>query len=187
MRRVRALIVVTIMLVLATFSGVAANGAVAAQEGTPVAREASDRSNPAVGDTVTFITENGSRTAELTLTEVILPWDEYSEYYEPDPGAHYVAFRIEITNFGTRGSLIVRADDFRVQDVDGFFYSRSIMEAAEGATVVPTGTDVAIGPGETGELIVVYAVLDGVELSHLFWQPDYDRLLTIANLDDLDP
>lgn len=187
MRRVRALIV-TILLFLAALANVAVTGSAIAQ-GTPAsgAEATTDRSNPAVGDTVTFITENGSRTAELTLTEVILPWDEYSEYYEPDPGAHYVAFRIEITNFGTRGSLVVRADDFRVQDVDGFFYSRSIMEAAEGATVVPTESDVAIGPDETGELIVVYAVLDGVELSHLFWQPDYDRLLTIANLDDLDP
>ncbi len=189
MRRTRGLVIVTIMLVLATLSGNAVTGSTDAQDGTPAAdaEPAEDRSNPVVGDTVTFITESGSKTAELTLSDVIVPWDEYSQYYEPDPGTHYVAFVIEITNFGTRGNLVVRADDFRVQDVDGFFYSRSTSDAADDATLVPTRSEIAIGPGEMGEMIVVYPVLDGVELSHLFWQPDFDRLLTIANLDTLEP
>lgn len=189
MRRTPGLVVVGFLLILAARSGVAPTSSVISQEGTPAAgaEQTADRSNPVVGDTVNFITESGSKTAELTLTDVILPWDEYSQYYEPDRGTHYVAFVIEITNFGTRGSFIVRADDFRVQDVDGFFYSRSISDAVDGATLVPTDSEIAIGPGETGEMVVVYPVLDGVELSHLFWQPDFDRLLTIANLDDLEP
>ena len=32
-----------------------------------------------------------------------------------------------------------------------------------------------------------HEVLTGVELSHLFWQPDYERLLTLANLDGYIP
>jgi len=189
MRRALGLVLITVMLILATFSGIGATGSAIAQEGTPApgAEQTAGGSNPVVGDTVTFISESGSKIAELALTDVILPWDEYGEYYDPDRGKHYVAFVIEITNFGTRGSLIVRSDDFRLQDVDGFFYSRSLSDAAEGAAIVPTGREIAIGPGETGEMIVVYPVLDGVDLSHLFWQPAFDRLLTIADLDDLEP
>jgi len=189
MRRALGLVLITVMLIVATFTGIAATGSAIAQEGTPApgAEQTAGGSNPVVGDTVTFISESGSKIAELALTDVILPWNEYSEYYDPNRGKHYVAFVIEITNFGTRGNLVVRADDFRVQDVDGFFYSRSTSDAADDATLVPTGSEIAIGPGEMGEMIVVYPVLDGVELSHLFWQPDFDRLLTIANLDTLEP
>lgn len=157
-----------------------------AQEATPSASESRGQANPAIGDEVRYITESGSEVARLRVSEVVLPWEEYGEYYEPDPGTVYIAFVIEITNLGSRGNLIVRGDDFRVQDVDGFFYSRSWTDAEDGAEIVPTESEVAIGPDETGELVAVYGVLEGVQLSHFFWQPDYDRLITVANLDTLE-
>jgi hypothetical protein len=161
-----------------------------AQEATPSASgsgsKASSAANPAIGDEVRYITESGSEVARLRVSEVVIPWEEYGEYYEPDPGTIYIAFVIEITNLGSRGNLIVRGDDFRVQDVDGFFYSRAYADADSAAEIVPTEREVAIGPDETGEIVTVYQVLDGVQLSHFFWQPDYERLITVANLDTLD-
>lgn len=139
--------------------------------------------NPAVGDTVSYVSESGSEVARLRATEVILNWTDYSEYYVPSPGSQYVAIVVEVTNFGSRGNLIVRADDFRLQDVDGFFYSRSWSDASETSELLPSESEIGVGSGETEEVVLVYEVLTGVELSHLFWQPDYERLLTIANLD----
>jgi hypothetical protein len=49
--------------------------------------------------------------------------------------------------------------------------------------LIPAESEVAIAPGATVDVVLVYEVLTGVELSHLFWQPEYERLLTIANLD----
>jgi len=143
--------------------------------------------NPEVGDTVSFVAESGSEVARLRATEVILNWDEYSEYYVPQPGWQYVAVVVEITNYGSRGSLIIRADDFRLQDVDGFFYSRSWADGAEGSQLIPSESEIGVGSGETEELVLVYEVLTGVELGHLFWQPEYERLLTIADMDALIP
>lgn len=167
-------------------SGVLSPGASGlAQEATPSASDSGNNANPVIGDEVRYITESGSEVARLRISEVAIPWEEYGEYYEPDPGTVYIAFMIEITNLGSRGNLIVRGDDFRVQDVDGFFYSRAYADADSAAEIVPTDREVAIGPEETGEVVIVYQVLDGVQLSHLFWQPDYDRLITVANLDTL--
>ncbi len=159
-----------------------------AQDATPSDADGPVRNtpNPVLSDTVSYITESGSEVARLRVSEVVVPWEEYGEYFAPDVGTIYIAFVIEITNLGSRGNLIVRGDDFRVQDVDGFFYSRSWADADDGAEIVPTESEVVIGPDETGELIAVYGVLDGVQLSHLFWQPDYDRLVTAANLDEVD-
>lgn len=36
--------------------------------------------------------------------------------------------------------------------------------------------------GETEELVLIYEVLTGVELGHLFWQPEHERLLTVAEM-----
>lgn len=178
------------VLISAT-SGTLSPGATGlAQEATPSATDSGSApgstANPAIGDEVRYITESGSEVARLLVSDVAIPWEEYGEYYEPDPGTVYIAFVVEITNLGSRGNLIVRGDDFRVQDVDGFFYSRAYADADSEAEIVPTDREVAVGPDETGEVVIVYQVLDGVQLSHLFWQPDYDRLITVANLDTLE-
>lgn len=183
-RTVRLLLSLLAVLVLLALP---AAGALT-QEATPAGGEppSGNRSNPELGDPVTYITESGSEVARLELTDVVLPWNEFSEYYTPDQGSQYIAFLIDVENRGSRGSLIVRADDFRLQDVDGFFFTRSWAEAEDDAEVNPADYEIQIAPGETGTVVIVFQVLVGVEMSHLFWQPEYERLVTIANLDDLE-
>jgi hypothetical protein len=176
--------VLAMILVLASLPG---SGSVLAQDSTPVDGPIRNVPNPKIGDTVSYITESGSEIARLRATEIVLEWDEYSTYYVPTTGFVYVAIVVDVTNFGSRGSLVVRADDFRLQDVDGFFYTRSWADAAENAELVPAEGEVAVRSGQTETLVLVYQVLEGVELSHLFWQPDYERLLTIADLNGTIP
>jgi hypothetical protein len=183
MRRLLSLWVLAAALALVVFPGPASG---IAQDSTPDGPIV-NVSDPAVGDSVSFVSESGSEVARLRVAEVILEWDEYSEYYVPSPGSQYVAVIVEITNFGSRGSLIVRADDFRLQDVDGFFYSRSWADAAEGSVLIPAEAEIGVSSGDTEEVVLVYEVLTGVTLSHLFWQPEYERLLTIADLQDYVP
>jgi hypothetical protein len=138
-------------------------------------------------ETVSFVSESGNEVARLRVTDVILLWNEFGEFYAPQPGSLYVAIIVEVTSFGSRGSLILRADDFRLQDIDGFLYGRSWADADDEAELVPSEGEVGVSPCETEELVLVYEVLIGVELSKLFWQPDYERLLTIADLNNYIP
>lgn len=142
---------------------------------------------PSIGDPVSYITESGSEVAELRASEVILEWDGFNEYYVPSPGKQYMVVVVEVTNLGTRGMLIVRSDDFRLQDADGFFLSRSWADASEDSEIIPSESEVGVAPGETEDVVLVYEVLTGVGLSHLFWQPEFERLITIANLDEYVP
>jgi hypothetical protein len=179
-----------VCLALVLLAAVASGSALAAAEDStpaPTGGPMMNTANPQVGDTVSYISESGSEVARLRVAEVVLDWTEYSEYYVPSPGSQYIAVVVEVTSFSSRGSLIVRADDFRLQDIDGFFYTRSWADAAENATLIPAESEVGVGAGATEELVLVYEVLTGVELAHLFWQPDYERLLTIANLDGYVP
>lgn len=178
----RRLLGVRVLATALALSVIAGSGGVLAQESTPDGPVV-NIPNPEPGDTISFVSESGSEVARLRATEVILDWDEHSEYYVPHPGSQYVAIIVEVTNFGSRGSLIVRADDFRLQDVDGFFYSRSWADAAEGSELIPSESEIGVAPGETEELVLIYEVVTGVELGHLFWQPEYERLLTVADMD----
>lgn len=168
-------LVVALLTMLVPSSGMALQGEPAASSG------------PVVGDTVSYITESGSEVAELRASEVILEWEDYNEYYVPSPGKQYVAITVEVTNLGSRGVLIIRADDFRLQDADGFFLSRSWADASDTSDIVPSESEVGVAPGETEEVVLVYEVLTGVGLSHLFWQPEFERLITIVNLDEYTP
>jgi len=183
MRRLLTIWLLATALVLSAVPG--STGAIA-QEPAPDGPVV-NTPNPEVGDTISFVSESGSEVARLRATEVILNWEEFSEYYVPHPGSQYVAIIVEVTNYGSRGSLIVRADDFRLQDVDGFFYSRSWADAAEGSQLIPSESEIGVASGETEELVLIYEVLTGVELGHLFWQPEYERLLTVANMDTYIP
>ncbi|HVL23666.1 MAG TPA: hypothetical protein VM450_06255 [Thermomicrobiales bacterium] len=177
MRRLLAVIT----LVLGILVGGAAGPATAAQpdQATPAV---ASRARPVIGDQVSYISESGTEIGQLRVVEMVRPWNEFGTYYEPDSGTEYVAFVIEVTHLGTRGDLIVRADDFRLQDADGFLYSRAWVDARGGADLIPSDPEIGIAPGDTAEVIVVYQVLSGVDLSTVFWQPDYQRLITLADL-----
>ena len=151
-------------------------GYVAAQEGAP------NVNHPQLGDEVQYISESGSVMAILKTTQLELNWAEFSEYYTPTEGRTYVAIVVEVTNTGTRGSLVVRADDFRLQDIDGFLLSRSWADAADNASLVPAEGEIAIRAGQTEEIVLIYEAWSGVELGQLFWQPEYERLLTVVDL-----
>ena len=135
-----------------------------------------------IGATISYISESGSEIATLKVVQVVRPWDEYDEFYEPQTGTEYVAFEIEITHLGRRGELVVRGFDFRLQDVDGFLLSQAWTNAADGSELVPTEDDLAIASGDTETIVVVFQVIEGIDLSNLYWLPDYDRMITLADL-----
>ncbi len=178
----RSWVVAAILMSLALVTG----GGVTAQD-SPAQGPVINVPNPTLGDTVSYITESGSEVAHLKATTIELEWDGYSEYYPPTEGKQYVAIVVEVTNLGSRGNFIIRADDFRLQDIDGFFITRSWADASETADLIPAESEVAVAPGETSQVVLVYEVLTGIELSHLFWQPEYERLLTVADLNGYIP
>lgn len=173
-----------LVLLACTFALAFPASLVGAQDATPEAEAASRGSSPLVGDTVSYIGESGSEIATLTVLQMVRPWEEYDEFYEPQAGTEYVAFEIEITHLGRRGDLVVRAFDLRLQDVDGFLLSQAWAEARSDAELSPETDEIVIAPDATATLVVVFQVIEEIELSHLFWLPEYDRMITIADLSE---
>lgn len=178
MRTLTAMLGALLLLVLSTV-------AVAAQGATPSADQpiAGGTVDPAVGDTATYVDVSGNPVATITVDDVVRNWDQYGEFYEPDPGVEYVAFTITVTSQVTRGAVEVSDYDFSMQDSAGFLWSTAFVDAAEGVEVTPLEDDLALANGETATFLVVFEVLQDQPLAHLFWQPDTGRLITVASLE----
>ena len=155
-----------------------------AQDATPAAGvDAGNAGDPAVGDTVTYIDESGNPIATATVDNVERGWQEFAEYYEPEGGTEYVALTLTVNSEVGRGTLEVSGFDFSLQDSDGFLWGTAFVDAAEGTEIVPLEDDLNLGAGESATFLVVFEVLEGQQLTHVFWQPDSGRLITLAMLE----
>jgi hypothetical protein len=159
---------------------------VMAQDATPAAGvDAGNAADPAIGDTVTYIDESGNPMATVTIDDVERGWKDFGEYDEPDAGNEYVAMTVTVTSEVGRGSLEVSDFDFSLQDSDGFLWGTAYADAAEGVEIVPLEDDLNLASGESATFLVVFQVLEGQQLTHVFWQPDSGRLLTLASLESV--
>jgi hypothetical protein len=158
---------------------------IAAQEATPAADApiTGGTVDPAAGDVVTYVDVSGNPVANVTVDQVTRDWQDYGEYDEPDPGVEYVAFTVTVESVVNRGSVEVSDFDFTLQDTAGFLWGTSYAQAAEGVEVTPLEDDLSLVSGESATFLVVFEVLQGQELAHVFWQPDSGRLITLASLE----
>ena len=158
---------------------------IAAQDATPAADApiAGGTVDPAVGDVVTYVDVSGNPVANVTVDQVERDWQDYGEYDEPDPGVEYVAFTVTVESVVNRGSVEVSDFDFTLQDTGGFLWGTAYASAADGVEVTPLEDDLSLVSGESATFLVVFEVLQGQELAHVFWQPDSGRLITLASLE----
>lgn len=138
--------------------------------------------DPAIGDSVTFYGEDGNSSGILTVNSIERGWSDYDEYYEPEEGAEYVAFTVTVESTIERGAIDIEAYDFSLQTASGYLWGRAFTssETAEPPLLDDT---VSLAKGDSEEFTIVFQVLEGEELAHLYWQPDSGVLITAANLE----
>ena len=168
-----------LLLLMTSVAGAVAQDATPAAD-APLSAGAVD---PALGDTVTYVDVSGNPVANVTVENVQRDWQDYGEFDEPDPGIEYVAFTVTVESVINRGSVEVSDFDFTLQDSAGFLWGTTYASAAEGVEPAPLEDDLSLASGDSATFLVVFEVLQGQELAHLFWQPDSGRLLTLAALD----
>jgi len=138
--------------------------------------------DPAIGDSVTFYTEDGDEAGVATVDSIERGWEEYDEYQEPENGTEYVAFTITVESTISRGAIDVSAYDFSLQTATGFLWSNAYA-SSETAEPPILEDDLSLAGGDSEEFTVVFQVYEGEELAHLYWQPDSGVLLTLAQLE----
>jgi hypothetical protein len=157
---------------------------VAAQEATPEAAPSSASGEPAVGDTVTYIGDDDREWGTITVNQIVDPFEDYDpDYGAPDRGYRYIAVEITVEATGSR-DLEVQQYDLLLQDDQGFLYGYAYITLTDDqAEKTPELEDTTLAAGDSVTGWVFFQAVNSAQLSHIFWQPDSGRLLTLAKVD----
>lgn len=138
--------------------------------------------DPAIGDTVTYYTEDGDEAGNVTVESIERGWEEYDEFYEPEAGTEYVAFVVTVESTISRGAIDVSSYDFSLQTAQGYLWSNAFA-SSEDADPPLLEDDLSLAAGDAETFTIVFQVFEGEELAHIFWQPDSGVLITAAQLE----
>jgi len=171
--------VLTLLLLGAFVAGGAGAAAHEGHEATPEASQSGG--SPTTGDPVTVVNEQGEDVAQITVEEVIDPFDEHEEGYEPERGTRYVAVRFTIEATG-EDPVPVSASDFSLQDSQGFWLgTTTVTRTAEQESDDPALEDTELAPGDSASGLLTFVVFEENTVDQIIWQPSGDRLITLAD------
>ena len=181
----RRLISVTALAVLATGGAASATAPPdSSPDDTMVAQTAvGDSSSTLDGVPATIYDDSGEPVATVTVTGTATDWTDYAEGSEPDEGRAYVRVGVEVASQVTEGSFAVSVGQFILQDQNGFITVAETVESAEQADADEDIVDEAeLGNGESLELTLTFQVAADVGPQSVFYRPDDDRLVDIAEV-----
>lgn len=175
------LLAVLVALTLAT----GATAALAQDDATPAADSSGAMTtgggDPAAGDEVQYVDEDGDEIAIASVTNVTDNFDDFDEFFTPDEGTRYIAFEIGVRSTGDE--LEVNPYDFSLLTSDGFLYSTAFVSREDDATP-PELEDTEVEEGDAISGLIFFSVPEDAELDRLVWQPETGRLLILADLRD---
>lgn len=160
-------------------------GTVAAQDATPEGPQAGPSGaagDPAVGEAVVYVNEQGDEAAQVSVDEIIDPFEDYDEGAGPERGSRYVAVRITVEATG-EDAVEVSTFDIGLQDSQGFFVGDALVfRTEEQEEADPELEDANLAPGDSVSGLLFFAIFEENTIDHIFWQPESGRLITLANV-----
>lgn len=182
--------IMAMLMALSLLVGSAAIVAAQNSDATPAAEEEDDDSgsgasnlDPMIGDSVTFVGENGDDFAVFTVEDVITPFEDFGEFFDPDADTTYVAIEITVENVDADDDEF-ELQEFRVglQDDQGFLWSSSFVSLDDDSEFEKIeGGDIEPGDSMSGYLF--FGILEDREPVRLFYSPS-ERLILLADLRD---
>jgi hypothetical protein len=175
-----------VMALMALFMMIGSTATVAmAQDATPEPVASGDSTAFGVGldSPATYFSDRGDAVTTITVLDVERGWQDYGEYYAPDPGIEYVAVTFEVENL-SRSNIIVEPYDFSMLDGFGRNNSRSYVSVDEGSDVQIFEDDTALASGETVELTIIFELYEQTEFGYFMWQPD-SGVIVLVDLRDV--
>jgi hypothetical protein len=131
----------------------------------------------------TYFSDRGDPVTRIAVVDIERGWQDYAEYYEPDPGIEYVAVTFTVENL-SRSNIIVDPYDFSMLDGFGRNNSRSWVSVDEESGAQIFEEDAALASGETAELTIIFEMYESTEFGYFMWQPD-SGIIVMVDLRDV--
>jgi hypothetical protein len=190
MRHVLALIGAVLLVVSLVGAAVAQSPSPQAGASEPAAGEspgaagespgAPSGDSPRVGEPVEYVSQGGVTLATVTVEEVNLEYDEFSEFFDPNPDADYIG--VVYTFEGGEETTEVNTFNLSLETRGGFLWGTAFVSRPDEVEVPDLESSFNLNAGENENGLVVFEVSAGSELVRLWWQPDTGRLLELADL-----
>jgi hypothetical protein len=127
--------------------------------------------------------DSGNAVASVTLVGVEPAWSDYEEGNDPEAGGEYVRVTVLVESLITEGTFGINIDHFILQDNNGFVTTAAAVPTAaqaEGDEEITEEADLA--NGESVELPLTFEVVSSVGPQSVFYRPDDERLVDVAEL-----
>jgi len=170
-------LIATILILL----GVGATVTVAQEEDTP-----RPVGTHPIGEALTVYDSDGEEAAQITATEFTDPFEDYSEFSEPDRNERFVFFAVEVGNTGER-PYEFQPYNFSVLDAQGILYSVGFIVRTDQSTVdLPDLEEANMLPDESLAGGIGFRVPADAELTQLVYTfyDENQHLYLVANLAD---
>ncbi len=169
----RAMLIIAVMMALV---GLAGNGKVVAQEGGFGA-------NP-IGEPVPIYNVDGDEVAQVTVDEVIDPFEDYEDFGAPAEGERFVLAAITVENTGERPYEFAQFDFYLLDSFGRAAFANFVSRTADSIVEYPDLESSNMNPGETVSGAVLYVVADDAELTQLYYSffGDIPQLYALADL-----
>lgn len=141
------------------------------------------QATPGMGTGFPYLELDGDEIGAVTVLDVVDPFDDFSEFFDPDEGVRYIMVEIEVQSI--EDDIEVAPYDFALLTADGFLYRPSYISRPEGGGGPLDLDNIELEEGEETSGAVFFAVPEDAELGHLTWAPEFDRLLLLLNLGDV--
>jgi hypothetical protein len=132
-------------------------------------------------ETATVYDESGNPVAAITVIGTETGWSDYQEGDEPDEGRDYVRVVVNVDSLITEGTFGISVGDFILQSNNGFVTTAENVPTAAQAEADEEITEEAdLANGESVELTLTFQVVASVGPQSVFYRPDDDRLVDVA-------
>ncbi len=172
--------IVAMTLALAGFGGLAGPARAVAQD------DAGFGANQ-IGDTVDIANAEGGKVAEVTVTDVIDPFEDYAEFSGPGETERFLLALIEIENTGERPFEFSQYDFYVLDSLGRAFSVTFSSRTEESIAEFPDLVSTDMNAGESVSGAVVYRVAADAELVQLYYSffDDVAHLYLLADLSGL--
>jgi len=137
--------------------------------------------NGASSEPGTIYDDSGNAVAAVTAGEAESAWGEYEEGNDPEAGREYMRMTVTVESLISDGTFGISVGDFILQDNNGFITTAENVKTADEAEAGDDITEEAdLGNGESVELTLTFEVVSSVGPQSVFYRPDDDRMVDIA-------
>jgi hypothetical protein len=134
-------------------------------------------------ETATVYDDSGNAVARIVFGFSEVGFSDYEEGNDPEEGNEYVRIVVTVESLITEGTFNIAIDDFILQSNHGFVTTgENVPTAAQAEAGEDITEEADLANGESVELTVTFQVVASVGPDSVFYRPEDDRLVDVAEL-----